>query len=446
MSLDGLTYSSIARNLAEGVGSFWKPYYTETVYRTFYEHPPFGFLLQSFAFDIFGEALYVEAFYGFAAGIVIIGLIALIWQSVGKGQVSAGVWLPVLLFVSLPMTSWSLANNMLENTMAVFVLLAVLLAVLSIRTAVTAKLLIYGLLSGVSIFLAFLTKGPGGVFPIVVPLAWMLTVGDATWKRTFISTLAIASGMAISAVLIVLPNPDGIAFFDVYFTNQVFRSLAGVRETASSHFGLLKRLLSESLVPLSFCLVIYLIKRTRFNLLANKKLFFLALVSISGSFPLLISPKQMSWYLFPSLPFYSLAFAALFENSARLSEAHLLKSRRLNIVFYCISSALLIAAVAWMITEKGVVRKGRDFHEDFSLQKCKIEERITISAYPPQLATNWGLVANMQRQFKVSLSDSFGHVYLISTVGQSEAGTLRNNYKKIHPPKPSSFILYKRIK
>jgi 4-amino-4-deoxy-L-arabinose transferase-like glycosyltransferase len=443
---DGLTYASISRNLAQGFGSFWTPYYTETVYKTFYEHPPFGFLLQSFAFKIFGEALYIEAFYGFVMGLIIIGLIAAIWLAVRRNEVMAGVWWPIFLFVSFPITSWILANNMLENTMTVFVLLAVLLAILSIRSAARIKLLIYGFLSGVSIFLAFLTKGPAGMFPVVIPFIWMFTFRDITFKKAFISTSAIVSGIVISVLVIVLSSPDAIAFFDVYLTNQVFNSLVGKRETASSHFAVLKRLFFESLAPFSFCIIVYLIKRAKFNLTANKKLLFFTLSSVSGILPLLISPKQMGWYLFPSLPFYSMALATLFENSVKSNEAYFFKNRKLNTLFYYVSSAILVSAIAWMLTEKGVIRKERDFHKDFSLQKCNIPERIIMSAYPPQLATNWSLVANMQRQFKVSLSDTFGHTYLISTVEYSEADTLKNNYKKIHPPKPSAFILYKKIK
>lgn len=446
MFMDGLTYASISRNLAEGWGSFWKPYYTETVYRTFFEHPPFGFLLQSFAFKAFGEAYYIEAFYGFVVGLIIIGLISIIRIAVRKNEAMAGAWWPLLLFVSFPMTSWILTNNMLENTMAVFVLLAVLLAIWSMRSSSMIKTLIFGFVSGISIFLAFLTKGPTGVFPIVTPFAWTLAFRDTTLKKALISTLAIASGIIISTILIVLPNPDARTFFYVYFTNQVSPSLAGRRETASSHFAILKKLFFESLVPLSLCIILYWIKRARFNLMATRKMFFFALVSISGILPLLISPKQMSWYLFPSLPLYSLALASLFENSVSIIEAHLLANRKLNVFIHCISSVMLIVAIGWMLAEKGVVRKQKDFHRDFTLQKYKIPERIVMSTYPPQLATNWDLVANMQRQFKVSLTDTLGHNYLISTAEYAEVDTLRNGYKKVHPPKPSAFILYEKIK
>lgn len=40
MFLDGITYSAISRNMANGIGSFWHPHYTETLYPHFNEHPP----------------------------------------------------------------------------------------------------------------------------------------------------------------------------------------------------------------------------------------------------------------------------------------------------------------------------------------------------------------------------------------------------------------------
>ena len=40
MFMDGLIYTSVAANMAEGVGSFWHPVYTATQFPDFYEHPP----------------------------------------------------------------------------------------------------------------------------------------------------------------------------------------------------------------------------------------------------------------------------------------------------------------------------------------------------------------------------------------------------------------------
>ena len=63
MFLDGITYASIARNLAEGRGRFWEPFYTATIYPAFHEHPPLAFWLQSLWFRALGDHLFVERAY-----------------------------------------------------------------------------------------------------------------------------------------------------------------------------------------------------------------------------------------------------------------------------------------------------------------------------------------------------------------------------------------------
>lgn len=58
--LDGALYASIARNMAEGQGSFWDPYYTEYFYPHFREHPPLFFGLESIFFQIIGDHTFTE--------------------------------------------------------------------------------------------------------------------------------------------------------------------------------------------------------------------------------------------------------------------------------------------------------------------------------------------------------------------------------------------------
>src|ERR1700730_398988 len=59
MFVDGVTYASIARTLAEGRGRFWAPFYTSTIYPQFHEHLPLGFWLQSLWFRVLGDHLFV---------------------------------------------------------------------------------------------------------------------------------------------------------------------------------------------------------------------------------------------------------------------------------------------------------------------------------------------------------------------------------------------------
>ena len=72
MFFDGLIYASIARNMSQGVGSFWYPYYTQFFLNPFYEHPPLVFWLQSFAYRIFGDHRLVEFLWGTVCALLII--------------------------------------------------------------------------------------------------------------------------------------------------------------------------------------------------------------------------------------------------------------------------------------------------------------------------------------------------------------------------------------
>jgi len=91
MFVDGVTYASIARNLALGRGSFWSPSYTLTLYPQFHEHPPLGFWLQSWWFRLLGDHLFVERAYSIAVALATAVLIAAIWRRLATvGPAEAG--------------------------------------------------------------------------------------------------------------------------------------------------------------------------------------------------------------------------------------------------------------------------------------------------------------------------------------------------------------------
>ena len=144
MFVDGVTYASIARNLAQGQGSFWSPFYTATIYPQFHEHPPLGFWLQSLWFRVLGDHLFVERLYAVTIGLATAVLLAAIYRqlhidaateaspadrhadrpgrldgmpvparsqsSVDRSPPAAGGeapdWLPVILWIAAPVVSW----------------------------------------------------------------------------------------------------------------------------------------------------------------------------------------------------------------------------------------------------------------------------------------------------------------------------------------------------
>ena len=115
---DGVEYASVARNLADGVGTFWKPYLDDYLHPVFHEHPPFVFWFQSLFFRIFGNGPYLEAFYGFFMGLLILCFTGLFWQQIRRDfrYPEVGSWWPMMLMVPLPIFTYMLQVNRIVNT------------------------------------------------------------------------------------------------------------------------------------------------------------------------------------------------------------------------------------------------------------------------------------------------------------------------------------------
>lgn len=126
MFLDGITYSAISNNLANGYGSYFDPHYTKLLYPHFHEHPPFVFIIHSFFFKIFGSSFVTERIYClFISLLTIVGIIQCWRLFTNYTALKAYGWLPVILWLSIPVVSWSYKNNLLENTTGVFIIFSV---------------------------------------------------------------------------------------------------------------------------------------------------------------------------------------------------------------------------------------------------------------------------------------------------------------------------------
>ena len=126
MFLDGVTYSAIAKNMAQGYGSPLNPHYTQTLYPEFHEQPPFALIIQSYFFKLFGTTIYTERIYCLFILLLTILGITKCWQLLtDKTSREEYDWFPLLLWIAIPLASWSYRNNLLENTMSVLTLFAV---------------------------------------------------------------------------------------------------------------------------------------------------------------------------------------------------------------------------------------------------------------------------------------------------------------------------------
>ena len=96
-----------------------------------------------------------------------------------------------------------------------------------------------------------------------------------------------------------------------------------------------------------------------------------------------------------------------------------------------------------MFAEKNTPRRDKDFYADFSEQNRPVGEGKVISVYPIQLATNWTLVANMQRKFRVSLSEHLGKEYLLTTTDYIDSEYISSHYKRIPPFNTKKYAFFK---
>jgi hypothetical protein len=317
MFMDGMLYTCVSKNLANGIGSFWFPVFSEFGFwglTTFHEHPPLVFAIQSVFFSSLGDGMYTERIYVFFTIIINSSLIILIWQLINHDSKEGEIaWLPLILWISIPVCFWSFSNNMHENTMGIFVLLSVLFYL----KAVNANSTIFLIFSGLFIFLATFSKGIPGFFPIVLPIIYWASIQQIKLKTVIFQTfLLIAIPVSIYALLICFP--EARLSLSNYLIKRVLHRIED-NPTVDSQFYILGRLFLELLIPVSITLIIYFVFRRKLFFDKAKISFavFFILVGFSGALPLLLTKVQKGFYFVPSLPFFAIGFALLISNPVR---------------------------------------------------------------------------------------------------------------------------------
>lgn len=311
---DGLCYASLARNLAEGRGSFWQPFFSTSYwlpYNTgpvYYENLPLTVWLQSLFFRAFGDYWWTEKVYCVALTVATAALLVALWRRVVVVNLRPFAWLPVLLWYTLPQVIWTNPNNQLDATMAFFALAAVYAALVpSVGGAVLAGTLTLG---------AVLAKSPVGLFPLVTPLLAAWVFKHQSWRNAAGQTaLLVGTLLGLLAVVCLFDEPR--AFFAHYLDQQLLSALAGRRENVSegwtARLSLLPWLVRENAPLLVLGLLLLWLTRTplrKVRRLSTAARFFYAL-ALGASLPIAVSPKQDALYLIPSLPLYALGAAAV---------------------------------------------------------------------------------------------------------------------------------------
>lgn len=402
MFMDGLIYTSVAANMAEGVGSFWHPVYTATQFPQFYEHPPLMMWLLSLWFRLFGTGMMAAKGYSVAVVLLTAALTVGVWKQLGF-KTSLG-WLPLLMMTLIPDVALAAHNNYLESTMTLFVLAAVWLVL-------RGKGVGWHLLAGVMLAAAFLTKGPTGLFPLALPaLLWLFGTRKG-FGQAAVGTLAMAAGLAAPLAALWLGVPDAQEFLRKYFDNQI---VGGMQTQVTERTYIVTTLLSHGatvLVPAAaLALWGWLHKEAAWRPTRDswRRFGLVFALALCGTLPMMVSTKQRAFYLLTVFPFVALAVAALLEPLVRHYEKQLQRP-----AMTVATVTVLLAAVITNALHYGKPGRDKAMLHDMDVMAAEVHDGETVTL-SPELASNNSLHGYWYFYHRVALDANAQHRHLIA--------------------------------
>ncbi len=411
MFMDALLYAGVSHNLSMGIGSFWFPEFSPS-YRcaglsTFQEHPPLVFGIQSVFFKIFGDSMYVERFYTFLIMCISAFLINLLWKEIFKneGKLKNTGWLPLILWITIPVCFWSYSNNMQENTMGVFTLCAVLFIYKVIQSPQNKTGT--SLLAGFFVFLAIMSKGVPGFFPIVVPFLFWLINRKSSLLKIILKTAVIA-GVPVIIYILLFNLPGSSESLSFYVFKRVLNRIHEA-PTVENRFYILYRLFCE-LLPQILLVTIFILTavlkkvKWRFSNQIRLSVFFIA-VGLSGSAPLMFTMVQKGFYFVPSLPFFAIGFSILIAPVIlHFIEQINTKSRKFQVLL-ALSVFLFIGVISFSLMQKGKIGRDRYMLHDVYLIG-KVLPKYTSIGCTTDVYKEYSLECYLIRYFNINLEIS----------------------------------------
>lgn len=403
MFMDGLLYACVAKNLADGIGSFWFPHFSETMHAVFDQQPPLGFGIQAVFFKLLGSSIYVERFYSFLTLCLGAWLISNLWKDLFKDQqeIKNNSWLPVLCWIIIPVCFWSYSNNMLECTMVLFDLLAITF----ILKFFEKKYIPYLILAGACTFLASLTKGFQGLFPLAAIFFYWLSYRNISFLNMLRYSLLVFA-IPAATYLLLFQNDSAGESLTAYLHNRVQNSISSI-STVENRFYLTGRLVQELLVPIGLAvLLVALLFRKKIPIEKEKNirhvLFFL-LIGVSASFPLMVTLEQRGFYLVTSFPFFAIAIATLASPYVAGATMKLDPGKNKFKIFSVLSSLALAGAIIFSLLQAGKIKRDKETLHDVYL----VGEKLSKGALLGSNITTWqnySLQTYLMRHYLVSLS------------------------------------------
>lgn len=406
MFMDGLLYACTSKNLADGIGSFWFPHFSKMHLPFFNQQPPLGFEIQSLFFKVLGASIYTERIYSFLACIITACIINVVWRIIfpQEKEIKQMGWLPVFFWITIPVCFWSYANNILENTMTVFDLFAVIFI---LKFFLQKQNLLFILIAGIFVFLASLTKGIQGVFPIAAIFFGWVAYRNVSFVK-MIGYSILLTVVPFTIYFLLLQNDSVFLSLTIYFNNRVLHSIRSV-STVDNRLFLVGRLVSELIPALVVSLLIILATIKTFRQTISEKYFseghqkhslFFLLVGISASFPLMITLEQSGFYLVTSLPYFALSIS-FFVAPLVSRWIEKINMQRVGYKISKVISLLLLSIVLiYSGLQIGKFNRDEEMLHDVHLIGKEIP-RATILGSTPDLWQTWSLQEYLIRHYYI---------------------------------------------
>lgn len=435
--LDGITYGAISNNLALGMGNFWEPHYTQTFNPVFYGHPPLAFFLESLLMSLFDGAFFVERLFSLLVFIISAVGIHMLWKEIYK-QESQLSWLPLLIWAISPLIFWSFGNNMLENTLSVFMIYSVLFYLKWIHLRKFQLLLFATFL----VFLGFLTKGFVSLFPLTCIIAHAL-ISNKNKKEGLIYSFITLIILGVYFIILFITWPASYQFFKSYLEIQFIPALTGENEiTTSSRFLIIWLLIQDLLLPLIIFLSLWIafkIRKVKVTFVPKTMVLFFLSIGLFATLPICITLKQRGFYVVPAIPFYSIALALLILPFIK-SRIEKIKRNRANIIGI-ISGVILSCSLVLSITFFGNYSRDKEMLSDVQ-ELIKILPEKTIISSSVETCSEWSFIGYLSRFGSISCDGSKKTEYLLIPFHNGKLQfEAPDGYKKVDA-ELKNFILY----
>jgi len=425
MFLDGLIYSTVSKNLAHGIGTFWNPHFTDTCMPEFHEHPPLALGIQSIFFTIFGDSRYIDKLYSICTVIFVGYILMKIWNTLGYKN----GWFTLFLWIVTPTVFWASYNCLLENSLTIFTSLSILFYLKYEKN----KKFFFIMLSGLMLSLGFLTKGFVVFFPLTFPFLLWLFMRHKSFGKMVIDSAGIFIFSIVPLGLLVLFSHDARLSLISYIDHQVVGSLRS-SVTVNSRFDILLRLLTEIAPAWLLCILFLVWSQIRkFQVIVPKentrKALVFGFLGLTGVLPLLISMKQSGFYIIAVYPLFAISAGLIMNPLVESLVSKINYQSRGFLFFRWLSFGLFSLGITLSVCCSSGFSRDKTMIKDAYTIVSEIPEGTVININP-DMNTNWSLHAYFYRFKNISLDSDLKNKreYLLIN-NNYYSDTLNLNYK-----------------